>query len=94
MSNTHTSGASRTTFTLDELIQAAETLQGSGKYQEAIDLYSQWLKHGRDERKHVAWFNYGWLLQKANKVDEACNAYDQLTNNYANYLSGNTAAFA
>jgi len=94
MSNIHKSGATRTTFTLDELIQAAETLQSAGQYQEAIDLYSQWLKHGRDERKHVAWFNYGWLLQKANKVQEAASAYDQLTHNYANYLSGNTAAFA
>jgi len=94
MSNNHASGASRTAVTLNELIQTAETLQVSGKYQEAIDLYSQWLKHGHDERKHVAWFNYGWLLQKTNKVDEACNAYNQLTNNYANYLSGNTTAFA
>jgi hypothetical protein len=34
------------------------------------------------------------LLQKLNKVDEAVNAYDQLTNNYARYLSGNTTAAA
>jgi tetratricopeptide (TPR) repeat protein len=94
MSINRTSGASQTSFTLDELVQAAEVLQVSGKHQEAIDMYSQWLKHGQDERKHVAWFNYGWLLQKANKVAEASKAYDQLTQNYANYLSGSTAAHA
>jgi hypothetical protein len=54
-------------------------------------LYRQWLQHARDDQKYLAWFNYGWLLQKANKVDEAFNAYDQLIGNYANYLSGNSA---
>ena len=91
MSNQYPSGAKLTSFTLDELTQTAEMLQASGQFQEAIDLYRQWLQHGKDERKHVAWFNYGWLLQKQNKVDEAASAYDQLTNNYANYLSGNVS---
>jgi tetratricopeptide (TPR) repeat protein len=91
MSNQYLSGAKLTSFTLSELIQAADMLQAAGQYQEAIDLYRQWLQHGKDERKHVAWFNYGWLLQKQNKVDEAASAYDQLTNNYANYLSGNVS---
>ena len=91
MSNHHLSGAKLTSFTLDELTQAADMLQASGQYQEAIDLYRQWLQHGKDECKHVAWFNYGWLLQKQNKFDEAANAYNQLTHNYANYLSGNSA---
>jgi tetratricopeptide (TPR) repeat protein len=93
MSNHHLSGAKLTSFTLDELTQAADMLQASGQYQEAIDLYRQWLAHGNDQRKHVAWFNYGWLLQKQNKFAEAASAYDQLTNNYANYLSG-TASMA
>ena len=87
MSNQHLSGAKLTSFTLDELTQAAEMLQASGQYQEAIDLYRQWLQHGKDERKHVAWFNYGWLLQKQNKVHEASTAYEQLTHDYADYLS-------
>lgn len=91
MSNQHTSGAKLTSFTLGELTQAAEMLQAAGQHQEAIELYRQWLKHGKDELKHVAWFNYGWLLQKQNKFDEAASAYDELTNNYASYLSGNNA---
>lgn len=91
MSNQYLSGAKLTSFTLDELIQAADMLQASGQYQEAIDLYRQWLQHGKDEHKHVAWFNYGWLLQKQNLFSDAANAYNQLTDNYASYLSGNTA---
>jgi tetratricopeptide (TPR) repeat protein len=91
MSNHHLSGAKLTSFTLDELTQAADMLQAAGQHQEAIELYRQWLKHGKDECKHVAWFNFGWLLQKQNKFDEAASAYNELTNNYASYLSGNTA---
>ena len=91
-SNKYLSGAKLTTFTLNELTQAADTLEAAGRYTEAIDLYRQWLKNSQDERKHVAWFNYGWLLQKQNLFSDAANAYDQLTNNYANYLSGHTAA--
>lgn len=94
MSKPHNLAATATTLSLQELIQAAEMLQLSGKPEEAANLYRQWLQHGRDEQKHIAWFNYGWLLQKLNKVDEAVNAYDQLTNNYARYLSGNTTATA
>lgn len=91
-SNQHLSGAKPTTFTLNELTQAADMLEASGRYTEAIDLYRQWLKHSQDERKHVAWFNYGWLLQKQNLFNDAANAYDQLTNNYAHYLSGHATA--
>ena len=90
--NRHLSGAKLTSFTLEELTQAAEMLESSGRYEEAIDLYHQWLKHSQDKRKHVAWFNYGWLLQKQNLFSDAANAYNQLTDNYASYLSGNTAA--
>lgn len=85
-------GAKLTTFTLSELTQTADELEASGRYKEAIELYRQWLKHSHDERKHVAWFHYGWLLQKQNMFSDAANAYDQLTNNYANYLSGHAAA--
>jgi tetratricopeptide (TPR) repeat protein len=91
MSTQHLSGAKLTSFTLAELTKAADMLQASGQYQEAIDLYKQWLQHGKSENKHVAWFNYGWLLQKQNKVAEACSAYEHLTNDYANYLSGHAS---
>jgi len=91
MSIQHLSGAKLTSFTLSELTKAADMLQASGQYQEAIDLYRQWLQHGKDDNKHVAWLNYGWLLQKQNKFDQAANAYNQLTDNYASYLSGNSA---
>lgn len=69
MSNQYLSGAKLTSFTLNELTQAAEMLQASGQYQEAIDLYRQWLQHGTDECKHIACFNYCWLLQKQNQFD-------------------------
>ena len=88
MSNQHLSGAKLTSFTLGELTQAADMLQAAGQDQEAIELYRQWLKYGKDECKHVAWFNFGWLLQKQNLFNDAANAYNQLTDNYANYLSG------
>lgn len=91
MSKQYLSGAKLSSFTLDELIQAADMLQAAGQHQEAIDLYKQWLQHGKGESKHVAWFNYGWLLQKQNKVAEACNAYEHLTQDYANYLSGHAS---
>ena len=52
--NQHLSGAKLTSFTLNELTQAADMLEASGRYEEAIDLYRQWLKHSQDERKHVA----------------------------------------
>ena len=67
MSNLRSSGATATTLSLQELIQSAEMLQVSGQHEEAINLYRQWLQHGKDECKHVAWFNYGWLLQKQNQ---------------------------
>jgi tetratricopeptide (TPR) repeat protein len=91
-SNHHLSGAKLTTFTLNELTQAADMLEASGRYEEAIDLYRQWLKHSQDERKHVAWFNFGWLLQKQNLFSDAANAYNHLTDDYANYLSGHATA--
>ena len=67
--NRHLSGAERTSFTLEELTQAADMLESSGRYEEAIDLYRQWLKYSKEEHKHVAWFNYGWLLQKQNLMN-------------------------
>lgn len=91
MSTQHLSGAQLTSFSLGELTQAADMLQAAGQYQEAIDLYCQWLQHGKDENKHLAWFNYGWLLQKQNKLTEAANAQSELMDKYASYISGNSA---
>ncbi len=91
MSKKHLSGAKLSNFTLAELTKAADMLQASGRNEEAIELYQQWLQHGTDECKHVAWFNYGWLLQKQNLHAEASKAYHQLTHNYASYLSGHAA---
>ena len=90
--NQYLSGAKLTSFTLSELTQAADMLEASGRYEEAIDLYRQWLKHSQDERKHVAWFNYGWLLQKQNLFSDAAHAYNHLTDDYASYLSGHATA--
>jgi len=91
MSKQHLSGAKSTSYTLAELTQAADSLQANGQYQEASELYRQWLENAKDDCKHVAWFNYGWLLQKQSKFDEASNAYNALTDNYASYLSGHAA---
>lgn len=92
MSKNHTLGAKHAPITLNELIQAAQALEDAGQYQEATEMYRQWLTHSRDSRKHLAWFNYGWLLQKQNKVNEASTAYEQLTHNYADYLSSHKLA--
>jgi tetratricopeptide (TPR) repeat protein len=93
MSNpTHLSGASLTNFTFDELTQATSTLEQEGRYEEAANLYRQWLEFNKTDNKHVAWFNYGWLLQKQNLFNDAAKAYDQLIDNYANYVAGNVAA--
>ena len=91
MSRPYTTGASRTTLSMAELIQSAEALQTNGQYEQALDMYRQWLRSSHDEKKHLAWFHYGWLLQKLNKVDEASQAYDQLTSNYADFLTSHTA---
>ena len=91
MSRPYTTGASRTTLSIAELIQSAEALQSAGQHEQALDMYRQWLRSGQDEKKHLAWFHYGWLLQKLNKVDEATQAYDQLTANYADFLTSHNA---
>lgn len=92
MSNSsYMSGASLTNFTFKELTQATSVLEEEGRYEEAISLYRQWLEFNKTDNKHVAWFNYGWLLQKQNLFNDAVNAYDQLVDNYANYIAGNAA---
>jgi tetratricopeptide (TPR) repeat protein len=92
MSKLYTSGATHAPITLNELIQAAKVLEDAGQYQEATEMYRQWLTKSRDAHKHLAWFNYGWLLQKQNKVHEASTAYEHLTHDYADYLSNPSMA--
>lgn len=85
------SGAHLTNFTFEELTQATATLEEEGRCEEAINLYRQWLEFNKTDNKHVAWFNFGWLLQKQNLFSDAAMAYDQLINNYANYVAGDVA---
>jgi len=87
----HLSGARLTNFTFEELTQATATLEEEGRCEEAINLYRQWLEFNKTESKHVAWFNFGWLLQKQNLFNDAARAYDQLIENYADYVAGNVA---
>ncbi len=81
-------------LSMEELIAKTEQLDSEGYTQEAIDLYRQWLQHDRTHDHFLAWFNYGWLLQKLNKVEEATRAYDQVINSYANHLTITTTMHA
>jgi tetratricopeptide (TPR) repeat protein len=83
-----------TTMSAQYLIAKAEQLDHAGKTQEALELYRHWLKHDRTHSKYSVWFNYGWLLQKQNLLDEASQAYDQVINCYADHLQSTAAASA
>ena len=60
---------------LDKLFTSCEQLQQSGKAQEALALYQSWLSTSQDANRHMAWFNYGSLLQSTGNPQEAVNAY-------------------
>lgn len=77
-----------------EVIAKAEQLDHAGQTHEALELYRHWLKNDRTHSKYSVWFNYGWLLQKQNLLDEASQAYDQVINCYADHLSSTAAANA
>lgn len=94
MSHPQTATVVRQPQSLNDLILSAQSLEASGHEQEAVELYQRWLPQGQDERKYLAWFHYGWLLQKLNRVDEAVSAHQQLAANYANYLSTGQALAA
>ena len=83
-----------TTMSAQDLIAKAEQLDHAGKTHEALELYRHWFKHDRTHSKYSVWFNYGWLLQKQNLLDEASQAYDQVINCYADHLSSTAAANA
>jgi tetratricopeptide (TPR) repeat protein len=83
--------SSSISMTVQELIAKAEGLDAEGRTHEALELFRHWLKHDRLHSKYSAWFNYGWMLQKANRLEEATEAYDQVINCYADHLAATTA---
>ena len=79
---------------VQELIAKADSLDAEGRTHEALELFRHWLKHDRLHTKYAAWFNYGWMLQKANRLEEAKEAYDQVINCYAEHLQRTAASAA
>ncbi|MEY4363877.1 MAG: hypothetical protein RLZZ24_1229 [Pseudomonadota bacterium] len=75
-------------MSLDQLIKTADRLQANGNADEALNLYRQWISQSKDDKKYVALFNYGWLLQKLNKFHEAKHAQEDFAHDYANHLAG------
>ena len=88
MSVHQTSHGNGQRMSLDQLIQTAERLQAAGNADAAVNLYRQWISQSKDSNKFVALFNYGWLLQKLNKFNEAVDAQEAFLNHYADFLSG------
>ena len=66
-----------TTMGLDSLFTTCEQLQQSGKSSEALAVYQSWLSTSQDANRHMAWFNYGSLLQATGNPHEAINAYKE-----------------
>ena len=62
---------------LDSLFTTCEQLQQSGKSSEALAVYQSWLSTSQDANRHMAWFNYGSLLQATGNPHEAINAYKE-----------------
>jgi len=62
-------------ISLSDLFTACEQLQASGTPDEALNLYQSWLGQSLDTNRHLAWFNYGSLLQRLAKTQEAVQAY-------------------
>lgn len=62
---------------LDKLFTTCEQLQQAGKSNEALAIYKEWLHTSQDANRHMAWFNYGSLLQGTGKPQEAIKAYGE-----------------
>jgi tetratricopeptide (TPR) repeat protein len=86
-SSTHAASLS-----LNDLVRSAEELQTSGKLNEAVNLYRQWLSHSRETEKFVARFHYGWLLQKLNQFEDAQAVQNEFIEDYARHLAGGVTA--
>ena len=78
-------------MSVEQLIQTADRLQANGNVDEAVNLYRQWISQSKDDKKYVALFNYGWLLQKLNKFNEAQDAQEDFVHHYASHLAGGRA---
>ena len=78
-------------MSLEQLIQTADRLQANGNLEEAVNLYRHWISQNKDDKKYVALFNYGWLLQKLNKFHEAKDAQEDFVQHYASHLAGGRA---
>jgi uncharacterized protein HemY len=75
-------------MTVEELTSSAERLSDVGRIEEALGLYRQWFNQPSEEKaKCAAMFNYGWLLQKLNLLDEAFKVQEGLVNAYASYIA-------
>ncbi len=75
----------------NELIYSAEELCQMGKDEEALGMYKHWLMQANNElSKCTVLFNYSWLLQKLNRLDEALHVQAGLVDAYASYLSENS----
>jgi hypothetical protein len=71
-----------------ELIFSAEELSHKGKDEEALGLYKHWLMEASNaSSKCAVLFNYSWLLQKLNRLDEALHVQASLVDAYSSYLS-------
>ncbi len=62
---------------LDQLFATCEQLQQGGRATDALALYKSWLSVSQDPHRHMAWFNYGSLLQGTGNPLEAIEAYRQ-----------------
>jgi predicted O-linked N-acetylglucosamine transferase (SPINDLY family) len=60
---------------LADLMAYADQLQSQGHLQAACNLYGLWLGASQDPRRHVAYFNYGTLLQSNGQSEQAMLAY-------------------
>lgn len=62
---------------LDQLFSTCEQLQQGGRATDALALYKSWLSVSQDPHRHMAWFNYGSMLQSTSNPLEAIEAYRQ-----------------
>jgi hypothetical protein len=77
----------------NELIYSAEELCQMGKDEEALGMYKHWLTQASNESSKCAvLFNYSWLLQKLNRLDEAVRVQAGLVDAYSSYLSEGSLA--
>lgn len=62
-------------MSFSELLAYTNELQSLGHPQAACNLYGLWLPASTDPQRHVAYFNYGTLLQSTGQTEQAKLAY-------------------